>query len=244
MKKNSKINKLVTIAIIVLILVTSLVIFVLNYTKDSSSLSTIEKNWINRNVNNIIDVSVYNDVPVYGQNGEGIIFSYLEKFTETYGIQFNKISYVHGSEVTLKNMSFKILNFKDSVGSNDIEMYRDYYVIVSKDNSVLNSINDLNEIKLGVLSDDLDNVQYYLNEASNITYVSCETMDEMVNKINSQTKDIEYMAIPKMMYLDEILRNDLNIVYHISELYKKYIISVSGEDNNHLWLQWFAAQSR
>ena len=234
MKKNSKINKLVTIAIIVLILVTSLVIFVLNYTKDSSSLSTIEKNWINRNVNNIIDVSVYNDVPVYGQNGEGIIFSYLEKFTETYGIQFNKISYVHGSEVTLKNMSFKILNFKDSVGSNDIEMYRDYYVIVSKDNSVLNSINDLNEIKLGVLSDDLDNVQYYLNEASNITYVSCETMDEMVNKINSQTKDIEYMAIPKMMYLDEILRNDLNIVYHISELYKKYIISVSGEDNNHL----------
>ena len=83
MKKNNKINKIVTLSIIILIFVIALVIFILNYTKDSSSLSIIEKNWINNHTSEMVDVSVYNDVPLYGQDGKGIIFSYLEEFTNT-----------------------------------------------------------------------------------------------------------------------------------------------------------------
>ena len=52
MKKNGKANKIVILSIIGLILVTSLVIFILNYTKDNSSFSMIEKGWINLNANN------------------------------------------------------------------------------------------------------------------------------------------------------------------------------------------------
>ena len=103
----------------------------------------------------------------------------------------------------------------------DVFSSKDEYSIY---NSVLNNINDLNGIKLGILASDLENIKYYLNEADDITYVACESIDEMLNKINSQTQEIEYMAIPKMMYLDDILTNDLNIVYHISELYKRYVI--------------------
>jgi len=54
MKKNNKTNKLVILSIIGLIFTISIVIFVLNYTKDSSSFSIIEKNWINNNTNKII----------------------------------------------------------------------------------------------------------------------------------------------------------------------------------------------
>jgi len=234
MKKNNRINKIVILSIIGLILVTSLVIFILNYTKDSSSLSTPEKSWINRNINNKIDVSVYNDVPVYGHSGEGIIFSYLEEFTNSYGIQFNKVSYVQGNNNNLKDVSFRILDFNTDLTGNDIEIYKDYYVIVSKDNSVLNNINDLNGIKLGILNSDVNNIKYYLNEANDITYVVCESLDDMLKKINSDTKEIEYIAIPKMMYFDEILTNDLNIVYHISELYRKYVITVAGSGNEEL----------
>ena len=227
MNKNSKMNKIAILSVIGLILTISMVIFILNYTKDSSSLSILEKNWINNNSNNIIDVSVYNDIPVYGQNGEGIIFSYLEEFTNSYNIGFNKISYIQNNSQNLKDVSFRILDFDTDLTDNDIEIYKDYYVIVSKDNSVLNNIQDLNEIKLGVLDSDLANIKYYLNEAKNITYISCKSLEEMINKINSTSKDIEYMAIPKTMYLDEILTNDLNIVYHISELYQKYVITVN-----------------
>lgn len=228
MKKNSKTNKLVILSIIGLILTISIVIFILNYTKDSSSLSIIEKNWINNNANNIIDVSIYNDVPIYGQNGEGIAFSYLEEFTNSYGIKFNKVSYIQSNPENLKPVSFRILDFNTETTDNDIEIYKDYYVIVSKDNSVLNNINDLNNIKLGAISNDLNNIKYFLDEAENITYVPCESLDDMLGKLESS--DIEYMAIPKTMYLDDILTNDLNIVYHISELYQKYVITVT-EDN-------------
>ena len=228
MKKNSKANKLVILSIIGLIFTISLVIFILNYTKDSSSFSIIEKNWINNNTNNIIDVSVYNDIPIYGQNGEGIAFSYLEEFTNSYGIEFNKVSYTENNTDNIKPVAFRILDFNTELTDKDIEIYKDYYVIVSKDNSVLNNISDLNNIKLGAIESNLNNVKYYLNEATNITYVSCTSIEDMLTKLASKT--IDYMAIPKTMYLDDILTNDLNIVYHISELYERHVITVSEDE--------------
>ena len=87
MKKNNKINKIIILAIIGVIFVISVVVFVLNYYKDSSSLSIVENNWIKNNINNTIDVSVYNDVPVYGQNGIGIVFSYLDSLLFDKGLK-------------------------------------------------------------------------------------------------------------------------------------------------------------
>lgn len=228
MKKNSRINKIVILSIIGLIFSISLIIFILNYTKDSSSFSILEKNWINNNSNNIIDVSVYNDIPIYGQNGEGIVFSYLEEFTKSYNIEFNKVPYLQNNNQDLKNVSFRIIDFNTELTDNDIEIYKDYYVIVSKNNIVLDTIENLNEIKLGVLDNDVSTIKYYLFEASNITYVSCENIEEMLTKIEDGT--IEYMALPKTIYLDDILTNNLNIVYHISEIYKKYVITVNKDN--------------
>ena len=51
MKKNNKTNKIVVLSVIGLILTITIIIFILNYTKDSSSLSILEKNWINNNSN-------------------------------------------------------------------------------------------------------------------------------------------------------------------------------------------------
>ena len=52
MKKN-KTNRVIILSSIFTIMIVSLIIFVLNYTKDSSSFSIIEKNWINKNKNNV-----------------------------------------------------------------------------------------------------------------------------------------------------------------------------------------------
>ena len=228
MKKNNKTNKFIILAIIALIMTISIVVFILNYTKDSSSLSIIEKTWINNNANNIIDVSVYNDVPIYGKNGEGIIFSYLEEFTNAYGIGFNKVPYLIGNDTEYKDVSFKIVAFNEPLKATDVEIYKDYYVIVSNDKSVLNNINDLNNIDLGVLDKDINTIKYYLEEAKDITYVSCKDIEEMLKKLKSG--NIKYMAIPNTLYLEVILSNDLNIVYQISEVYQKYIISINNND--------------
>ena len=97
MKKNNKANKIVVLSIIGVLLLVCLIVFILNYTKDSSSFSLLEKNWINNHKNGVVDVSVYNDVPIYGEDGEGIIFSFLEEFTNSYDIQFNKVSYLQNN---------------------------------------------------------------------------------------------------------------------------------------------------
>ena len=55
MKKN-KTNRVIILSSIFTIMIVSLIIFVLNYTKDSSSFSIIEKNWINKNKNNVIKI--------------------------------------------------------------------------------------------------------------------------------------------------------------------------------------------
>ena len=164
MKKNNKLNKIVILSVIAIIFTISLVIFILNYTKDDASLSLAEKNWISSHSNNVIDVSVYNDVPIYGQDGEGIIFSFLDDFTSTYNIQFNKISYLTENNSNLKSVAFRILSFNDEVTKNDIEIYKDYYVIVGKESNTINDISDLKDASLGVSDKDVSNIRYYLNE--------------------------------------------------------------------------------
>ena len=227
MKKNKKLNKIVILSIIALIFTISLVIFILNYTKDSSSFSIIEKNWISSHSNNVIDVSVYNDIPIYGQDGNGLIFSYLDEFTNSYGIEFNKISYLINSDSKLKDVSFRILDFNDELSDKDIELFKDYYVIVGIEEDTINDISDMKGKTLGVLDSDINNIRYYLNDGKDIKIVSNKSFDDMLKLLNN--KEIEYMAIPGNMYLNVILEKDLNVVYHISELYKKYVLTINND---------------
>lgn len=125
MKKN-KVNKIVTLSIIGVLVVVAVTIFILNFTKDSSSFSLLEKKWISDNINNVIDVSVYNDIPVFGENGNGVIFDYLDSFTSKYDIEFNRVSYLSDNSSELKDISFKIVGNDYDITKNDIVMYSDH----------------------------------------------------------------------------------------------------------------------
>lgn len=225
MKKN-KTNRVIILSSIFTIMIVSLIIFVLNYTKDSSSFSIIEKNWINKNKNNVIDISTYNDVPIYGYNGEGIIFSFLEDFSKDYGISFNRVSYFSDNNGNLKDSAFRILNYNDELSDNDILMYEDEYVIVSKEDKLLDDIRNIDSAKLGVFNNDISSVSYYLYGVNNISYVPHDNIDDLINSMVDG--NVEYIALPNVMYMDDILANDLNIVYHISELKKQYVLTVNN----------------
>ena len=225
MKKN-KTNRVIILSSIFTIMIVSLIIFVLNYTKDSSSFSIIEKNWINKNKNNVIDISTYNDVPIYGYNGEGIIFSFLEDFSKDYGISFNRVSYFSDNNGNLKDSAFRILNYNDELSDNDILMYEDEYVIVSKEDKLLDDIRNIDSAKLGVFNNDISSVSYYLSGVNNISYVPYDNIDDLINSMVDG--NVEYIALPNVMYMDDILANDLNIVYHISELKKQYVLTVNN----------------
>ena len=129
-KRNNKIIILISAAFIFLV---AFIIFILNYSKDETSFSIIEKKWLSDNENDVLDVSVYNNVSIFGESGNGIIFDYLDNFTEDYGINFNKVSYISGEgTINYKELAFKILNSNEKVNENDILLYKDHYVLYQK----------------------------------------------------------------------------------------------------------------
>ena len=227
MKKNNKLNKIIVLSIIGLILVLSLVIFILNYTKDSSSFSILEKTWINNHKNNVIDISVYNDVPIYGQDGEGIIFSYLEEFTKSYNIEFNKVPYLQSGNTNLLDVAFKVTDYNYQLTDNDILLSKDYYVIVGNEKNSLNSLEDLQDKNIGIFDNDISNARYFLSNIKNIKYTTCK--DEEENFTNLTNKEVDYIILPKNLYLDEILKRDLTISYHLYDIYKNYLITVNKD---------------
>ena len=228
MKKNNKLNKIIILSVIALIFTISAVIFVLNYTKDSSSLSILEKNWISNHSSKVIDVSVYNDVPVYGQDGEGLIFSFLEEFSNAYGVSFNKVSYLSSGSTNLKNVAFRVLNFTDNLTDNDIVMGKDYYAVVSLEGAKFNDLSSLSNSNVGVFDTDISSIKYYLDEVDGIKYNACEDIDEVIKLFKS--KDITYAIIPANLYLDKLLKEELQIVYHLNDVYKSYVITIKGDN--------------
>ena len=209
-------------SIILILVLFGVIVFIFNYTKDDSSFSIVEKKWITSNVNNIIDVSIYNDIPVYGYNGRGISFSFLDAFTEDNNIKFNKISYYSSDDVEYKDVAFRVLDANEALGSNDILFYDDDYVVISKDSDLMDSLSDVDDI--GILASDEEVIKDYLGEKKYKVY---NNIDELVKGLIN--KEVSYLIVPNVMYSRQILANDLDIVYHISDLTKKYVLRVKDD---------------
>ena len=220
---NKKRNTIITIIILILIFLSGAIYFILNYSVDKNSLTVVEKKWVTDNINNIVDVNVYNDIPVYGFNGEGIIFDFLNYFTNENKINFNKISYYTDSEMQETNISFQILNSNEKITNQDILLYQDHYVILSTETK--DTINLDNSFTLGVLKTDLDIANNYFNE--NVECLEFEDIEKLMNAIKD--KQVNYVLLPSLSYMDDILTNQLNIVYHIEDLKKDFILRAKNK---------------
>lgn len=217
---NKKRNTIITIIIIAIIFIASTTYFILNYTTDENSLTIEEKKWITDNINNIVDVNVYNDIPVYGYNGEGIIFGFLDYFTKEHQINFNKISYYTDSQIEDANITFKILNSNEETTKQDISLYQDHYVILSSNNR--NIINIDEHFNLGVLNTDFEVANNYFD--NNVTCYQYDNIDSLITNIKEQK--IDYILLPNLSYMDDILKNNLHIVYHVEDLKKDFVLRV------------------
>ena len=228
-KRNNKIIILITILVLFIV---TLLIFVLNYSKDEASFTILEKKWLSDNKNKVVDVSVFNDVYVFGNSGDGVIFDYLDSFTEEHGISFNKVSYMTNSDsVSYKDLAFKIVAADKKLSANDILLYEDYYTILSLDKSRVNKIGDLSDSSIGLFSSDISLASYYLSEANNLSYKSYSNIDDMINSLKGE--EVKYLFLPFNQFLKDVLEEDLNVVYHLKDVSKKYVLNV--KDNNTLF---------
>ena len=119
MKKRN--NKTIVLIVIGIFFVVLFGIFILNYSKDDASFSILEKKWISDNTSNIIDVSVYNDDPVYGNKGKGVIYDLLNDFKTLVNYQIEK--YPEQEKYMKEHMNY-IINNLDGIKNQNDEDYK------------------------------------------------------------------------------------------------------------------------
>lgn len=216
---NKKRNTIITIIIIAFVFICCGIYFFLHYTADENSLTVVEKKWLTDNINKVIDVNVYNDIPVYGYNGEGIIFDFLDYFSKENDIDFNKISTYSDTELKDADVSFQILN-NDKAKDNDVLLYRDHYVVLANSKDTYFDLDEKQEI--GVLKREGSILDTYFND--NIKLVEYDDISLMVKDLADGV--IKYIVLSNLSYMDDVLENNLNIIYHIEDLKKDFILRV------------------
>lgn len=214
MKNLKKILIIIVISLIVLIGI----LLGIRYYLNSNSLTVSEKNWIDeaKASNKILNINIINNARVFGNDGTGVFYDFVNDFASEYGLNINKVTFNYGSTV-----SGITLNATTNKKDNDIVFYKDHYVLIEKDNNIINSIDELKTKNIAVLTSDLGYITSYLN-TSNITITSYATFDELKNAMNETGCSI---ILPLHMYLNDIISNEYNINYHFSDINIYYTMS-------------------
>ena len=214
----------IVIAILVIAAIGIGTVFVLNKSDKKTTLSLLEKQWIEDNKNTMQDFAIVNDTPIYNYDGTGIIYDFLKDLEETTGLEFNKMTYSLGKK-SPSNYSFSIVPKKSK---KDILVFQDNYVLLSKDNGI-KTLNQISNIKVGVEKDKIDEVNKYINIDNTITFIEYNNVKELIDEYIKEKTDLDSIIIPKQLYLDDIITNNLYVNYNISEMTLDYVITL-GEN--------------
>ena len=211
---------------IVIIIILSLLVligggvtyYVLNK-KDSNTLTLLEKQWIENNKNNMIDIYIDNEIPIFTYDGEGLIYEFLTSLQVDTELAFNELP-LSGEEEGY------IVKMTENPSDNDIVIYEDNYALVSKENVKYNSLENIKDLKIGVIEEDLTDVEYYLKGTS-ISFSTYSDESKLIEAINGD--EVDAIVVPKTVYLNDILENDLTISYNITEMTKNLVIELGTE---------------
>ena len=226
-KKNVNKKRLLLIAL-PLVLLAIIIVVAISVNKSNNEngvFSLLEKRWIEKNKNTVVDVSVLNNIPIFGEDGEGVFFDFLDDFSKETGIKFNMIPYKLGASSSSK-YSFEMKN-NSSLKDTDLLFYNDEYALISKDNTRVKKITDLRDVTIGALDTDLDRIKVSFEDNDNIIYNSYSNIDSIMSAL--QSNDIVYAVIPKTLYINDIFSNNFYIVHNISELTNECVLNINGD---------------
>ena len=123
-----------------------------------------------------------------------------------------------------------------TISDNQIEVYADNYVLFSTENKHYQDLNEIKDLKIGVLETDLAEIKKYLN------WSSCEikgykSIKDIVNNIlgnesSNITASLNAMVVPQLLSLEHSLNEKLHNNYLINDLHLYYVINLG--DNSKL----------
>lgn len=192
-----------------------------------STLTIAEKQWIEDHKNQVIDLSLPTDVPIFSYEGKGVFFDFLSSTEKATGLEFNKLSYNLSGEPTSDYAFLKTTKREDS----DILIYQDNYVLLTKENKKYVNLKDINVMNVGILEGELEKASEYLKANGGISLAPYKDVTGMMNALNANK--IQGIILPKTLYIDEIIAKDeLNIAYNISEMTEDFVLRLG--DNKKL----------
>ena len=226
-----KYRNLIIIAIIIVVAIAiSIGLYLL--LSDKNKLTVSERNWINENINNVQNINIINNANVFGKNGEGVFYSFLEDVEDEYDLKFNPITFNYSS-----NPSGVTFGLKNTIKEEDIVFYKDHYVLIGKKDEAIADVFDLSGKTIGILTRDLSYVSTYIKDVTNVSFTQFESDEELFAGLND---NINYIIVPLTQYIDGILSNDYKIIYHFSDINIYYTLETNDSTLSNVLKKFYA----
>ena len=198
---------------------------VINYT-EPNILNSHDKKWISDNGGKVIDIDIINDIPIYSNSGSGLIFDFLDYAKKETNLEFNKIPYLKGGEGTGAKYHFEIIDGSTKLSSEQLLIFSDSFVAVEKTERKINNLNDFAHQTIGVLSEDSNTVNYYLENVSNINVKTYSNADELFKALDS--KEIAVVITSHILNLDKTVKTDYHINYFFNNISKNVVLTLDS----------------
>ena len=220
---NKKKVIIVTLIVTVFLAITGSLWYYLTKEDNKTSLTLIEKQWIEKNKNRIYDFGLPINIPMFTSDGSGIIFDFLKDLETNTGLVINRVSYEKGS--TIPEYAMRI---KNSLDKNDILIYKDTYAIVTKNSVKYNSLSEIKDLNIKVLKGEDEALAFYLSDNENLKITVFDSSTDLLSNV---TTDKDAIIVPKTEYLKQIIENNnLNIAYNLNDLPIYYTITLGSND--------------
>lgn len=215
--------------IVIALLVFVGVYFFFNYKDEKTNLSITEKRWIESNLEQKFDLEIINDIPVYAMDGSGVIFDFVGSFETDTGLEFNKVPYLKTGQPSETGLRFRLLDNDTNLSNKDLLIYEDGYVAISKERIRFDNVDEIHDKTIGVFSEDVGYLSYYLKNASGVTYKTYDDIDTMMADFDADT--VQMIVIPQILYLDKTVVSDTyHINYYFTEISKKLVLTLTDDN--------------
>lgn len=227
-------KKMLYIIIPIVIALVALVGVYRYYNKEdkTTTLTVSEKRWVESHEEQTFDFEVVNDYPLYGMNGSGVIFNFIDDFEKNVGLEFNKIPYLKNSTTQTSGLRIRILDDNQKLSDKDLPLFTDNYIAVGKTYERINHIKDIKDMTIGVFKEDSKEISYYLKSGTNLTYQTYEKIEELYKALDND--QVNMIIVPNIMYLDYIIEKDKYSINYFFTEYEKQVVLTLSDDNEEL----------
>lgn len=217
MKKKRNIILLSIICVVFI----GLAAIILHNILDTENLYTVtEKKYLVDNKSNLITINILNDSNVFGYEGKGVFYDFLNNFEKDNDLTFNRVSTLIGNDT--QGLSLKK---GTSLPKNATLFYTDHFVLVGKGRIYISGIEEVKDT-VGYLTKDSETIRDGLRDYS-LSLKNYEDRSSLLEALKNG--EVTYIVVPMVEYLDSILSELYTIEYHISDM-KDYYYLLPGED--------------